>query len=89
MKSKPFDCVKSSHEWEINHLLEGVREHFDGPIYRSEEDLEAIRNSDAPTIAVAAEDESMIGCVPREAFLKNGASTKADDIWNLMFMPPK
>lgn len=89
MKSKPFDFEKSAHEWDIAQLLKGVREEFDGPIYRSEEDLEAIRNSDAPTIAVAAEDQSMIGYVPREAFLKNGASTKADDIWDLMLMPPK
>lgn len=89
MKSKPFDFEKSAHEWDIAQLLKGVREEFDGPIYRSEEDLEAIRNSDAPTIVVAAEDQSMIGYVPREAFLKNGASTKADDIWDLMLMPPK
>ena len=89
MKSKSIDFEKGAHEWDIDQLLKGVRKEFDGPIYRSEEDLEAIRNSDAPTIAVAAEDQSMIGYVPREEFLKRGASTKADDIWDLMLMPPK
>lgn len=89
MKSEPFDFEKARHEWEINYLLEGIRDEFDGPIYRSEEDLETIRNSDAPTIVVAAEDKPIIGYVPREAFLKNGASNRADDIWDLVFMLPE
>ena len=78
---------KLSREFHLNCLLESVREEFDGPIYQSEEDLEAVQNSDAPTVAVVAEDQPMIFYVPREEFLKDKDGTKADDLFSQAFLP--
>lgn len=87
MEDDFIEDEKLSREFHLNYLLESLREEFDGPIYQSEEDLEAIQNSNAPTVAVVAEDQPMIFYVPREEFLKNKVGTKADELFPQAFLP--
>ncbi len=70
-----------AHESRMNYLLESVSENFDGPIYRGEEDLEAVQNSDSPTVAVVAPDQEMIFYVPREKVIRGEIGMNAEDLF--------
>lgn len=68
------------YEYHTRELVEQVRESFDGPIYRGEEDLESVRNSESNSVAVVAEDQPMIFFVSREKFLRGEFNLNSSDL---------
>lgn len=81
MKNNIIDYEKRNYEYDVNSLLNHVREDFDGPIYRSEADLETVRNSESVFVGVVAEDEPAIYFVSREKFLRGEIGLKGDDLF--------
>ena len=81
MENEDIEDKQLYHEFHTNQLLENLAEEFDGPVYRSEADLEAVRNSDSPTVAVVAPDEPMIFYVPREKFLSGEIGMNSWDLF--------
>jgi len=87
MEHDEVDYEDLSYEYCVKHLVESVSEDFDGPIYRNEEDLEMVRNSDSPTVAVLAPDRPAILFVSREKFLRGEIKMNADDLLDHALRP--
>ena len=88
MDDVDFEDGKLFYEFHVNALLERVRTEFDGPIYRGEEDLETVRNSQSTTVAVVAEDRPMVFYVSREKVLRGEINLNAWDLFEHAAMPP-
>jgi hypothetical protein len=62
------------YKFHVGCLLESLKADFDGPIYRNEDDLEAVRNSDSDVVAVVSPDS-------REKFLRGEVGLNAGDLF--------
>lgn len=79
----PFDWCELSPF--LRDLLEPIEpDPSEHPIYRGEEDLESIRNSDSPFVAVIVPDQDMTLYVSREKVLNgeiNPATMSAEELF--------
>ncbi|MCB1205194.1 MAG: hypothetical protein KDN18_13115 [Verrucomicrobiae bacterium] len=70
------------YRFHVGCLLESLKADFDGPIYQTEDDLEAVRNSDADVVAVVSPDCPAVFYVSREKFLRGEVGLNADDLFS-------
>ncbi|MBL9151608.1 MAG: hypothetical protein JNK37_03965 [Verrucomicrobiales bacterium] len=69
------------YKFHLGCLLESLKADFDGPIYRNEDDLEAVRNSDSDVVAVVSPGRPMVFYVSREKFLRGEVGLNAGDLF--------
>ncbi|MCG8602305.1 MAG: hypothetical protein MI807_19330 [Verrucomicrobiales bacterium] len=68
-------------DWNGEEMRSLWAEALKSPVYRGEEDLEKIRNSDSPTVAVLASDQETIFFVSRERVLRGEIKMNTWDLF--------